>query len=416
MPNAAFYRAQIGENPVESGLNRLTASLIGIHERKLARARQAEMDRIAQEQEARAAQAAEDERQLKLFALKQQLEAAKPRGPSFASTQRAEVAPGKAPMDIPDTPEERAAFAATQPPPTPGPSITFAGETLQAPSASELQARQDEDFARKLVQEGQLAGARAEGGLITVPEGFGELSGKQIPATAFDALIRAQMGGGSTARPFEALFGGKPAMIDPETRQPIPGLEPIPPRAPVGTGVEGLSPTANRNLTGITTKFQADTVMAQAGQGATIKAIADQVLADPKSAPNQLKSLYILVKNLDPTSAVREGELSLAQATQSYQQQWGNVLDRVNQGVVIGPAAAAQLAQATKEIANLWDAAAQRRQKQYQAQAGVLGVGPQFDDYLSRFASPGAAPALAPAAGLAPETKAGIDALFSGGR
>src|SRR3972149_2882531 len=130
MPNAADYFAKIAatENPIEGDLSRLTQSLLGIHERKLARARQAEMDQLAHEQEARAAQASEDERQLKLFALKQQIEAQKPRPPTFASTQQAEVPPGKAPMDIPDTPEERASFAATQPAPAPGPSITFAGE------------------------------------------------------------------------------------------------------------------------------------------------------------------------------------------------------------------------------------------------------------------------------------------------
>jgi hypothetical protein len=97
-----------------------------------------------------------------------------------------------------------------------------------------------------------------------------------------------------------------------------------------------------------------------------------------------------LVKNLDPTSAVREGELHLANATQSYLQTWGNTWARLSEGRVIAPGSAVQLAQATKELTTMWNATAARKAKQYTAQAGVLGVGPQFQEYLSNFQGPGA--------------------------
>lgn len=150
-----------------------------------------------------------------------------------------------------------------------------------------------------------------------------------------------------------------------------------------GTG-NGLTPyQTGQAFIGISNKYQADPIINVALKGATAVAIADQVLADPKAAANQLKSLYILVKNLDPDSAVREGEISLANQTQSYFQQFGNTLARVSEGRVISPDAAIQLANATKELATAWNTTAARRQQQYTAQAGVAGVGDQFQQYLS---------------------------------
>ena len=64
---------------------------------------------------------------------------------------------------------------------------------------------------------------------------------------------------------------------------------------------------------------------------------------------------------------------------------YGNVLARIGQGRVMAPAAAVELAKATQEIAALWAEAGQRRTQQYKAQAGVLGIGPEFEDYLSSF-------------------------------
>jgi len=82
----------------------------------------------------------------------------------------------------------------------------------------------------------------------------------------------------------------------------------------------GMTTKQNQNFMTITNKFQADKTIGFAEKGVQTIAIADQVLANPGSAINQLKVLYSLVKALDPDSAVREGELDLAQSTQSYLQ------------------------------------------------------------------------------------------------
>ena len=137
----------------------------------------------------------------------------------------------------------------------------------------------------------------------------------------------------------------------------------------------------------ISDKYQADSIINQAIKGQTAVAIADQVIANPNSATSQLKSLYILVKNLDPDSAVREGELALANQTQSYLDKFKNTLARLDEGRVIAPDAAKALAEATKELAVAWNATAARRQQQYKSQADVAGVGDQFGGYLGGYQS-----------------------------
>lgn len=157
---------------------------------------------------------------------------------------------------------------------------------------------------------------------------------------------------------------------------------------PSQVGLDGtLNSKEQQMFLQITNKFQADSVMQQAGSGQIIRGIAGQVIANPDSAPNQLKSLYVLVKNLDPDSAVREGELALANSTQSYLQQFGNSLARINEGRVIDPQAAVDLANATLDIVTLWEQAAQRRKQQYQSQASTVSsnVGSSFSSYLGGF-------------------------------
>lgn len=150
----------------------------------------------------------------------------------------------------------------------------------------------------------------------------------------------------------------------------------------------GLTTQEKSQLKSITDKFQADGIMTSANAGKTAINIADMVIADPKSAGNQLITLYTLVKSLDPNSAVREGEISLAQETQSYLGKFRSSLEKINNGQVISPSAAVELAKATKRLANLWYEAGKRREGQYKSQADVLGVKDAFQKYLDNFERP----------------------------
>jgi len=148
-------------------------------------------------------------------------------------------------------------------------------------------------------------------------------------------------------------------------------------------GTNGLSTQQTQNFLRITDKFQADGVINTGQKAVSAVEIADRVIANPNSAGSQLSILYTLVKNLDADSAVREGELALAQQTQSYFGRFQNSFTRIEKGQIISPDAAVQLANETKELAKAWKAAATRREKQYKSQAQIAGIGDAFNQYIS---------------------------------
>lgn len=158
----------------------------------------------------------------------------------------------------------------------------------------------------------------------------------------------------------------------------------------------------NQSFLNISNRFQADPIMGVSTKGQAAKAIADQVIADPSKATNQMAALYMFVKNLDPDSAVREGETALAQRTQSYFDTFKASLTRLAAGQVLGPTTAKELAEATKRLIVAWDETASKRTKQYQSQADVTGVGEQFKRYRSGFETPQAPPAAPNASGADP--------------
>lgn len=147
-------------------------------------------------------------------------------------------------------------------------------------------------------------------------------------------------------------------------------------------GENGLNGKQTQNFIAITNKFQADPFINNAIKGQTAIQVANQVLADPGNAPNQLKALYTLVKSLDPDSAVREGELALAEKTQSYLQKFNTSITRISEGQIISPQAASDLATAAKELATAWVGTADKRTKQYKAQATGAGILDAFNEYL----------------------------------
>ena len=154
------------------------------------------------------------------------------------------------------------------------------------------------------------------------------------------------------------------------------------------TNGAGLSTQQNASFLRITDNFQKDELIKNTYKGISAIEIADQIIANPNSATNQLKSLYALVKNLDPDSAVREGEITLANQTQSYLQKWGTDLTRIFNGQVISPDTAKSLAVATKDLVKTWNESAKSREKQYKAQAKGAGIEDAFNEYISSSSVP----------------------------
>lgn len=144
----------------------------------------------------------------------------------------------------------------------------------------------------------------------------------------------------------------------------------------------GLNPKQTASFLSITTKYQDDALIKAFDKGQGLSAIADQVIKDPNSATNQLKALYGFVKNLDPDSAVREGEIGLANQTTSFLDRFKTSLTRVAEGQVLSPQAAKELALATKELVQGWEMGVKARKSRYISQAQGAGIGDAFSRYL----------------------------------
>jgi hypothetical protein len=135
----------------------------------------------------------------------------------------------------------------------------------------------------------------------------------------------------------------------------------------------------------IATKYTADTIVKQGQQAQVVYNLADTINANPEAPGNQLIALYTLVKNLDPDSAVREGELDLATKTNSFLGKFGDSLTRISEGRVLNPTATKELMRAAVALADEWKLAGQRREQQYASQAAVNGVSAPWNDYIQAF-------------------------------
>ncbi len=147
-----------------------------------------------------------------------------------------------------------------------------------------------------------------------------------------------------------------------------------------------LSPQQETRLNGIINTYSKDGIIQQGQQAQQIYNITDAIIANPNNPGNQLTALYTLVKNLDPDSAVREGELDLANKTNTFIGKYQDSLTRISTGRVLNPTATIELANAAQALADEWVNSAERRQTQYGSQANVFGLSDPFNTYLSGFA------------------------------
>lgn len=155
-------------------------------------------------------------------------------------------------------------------------------------------------------------------------------------------------------------------------------------RGPVSTALtdSGLNTRQTTNFLRISDNYNKSEIINNGIKATTLIEISDQVIANPGNAANQLKALYTLIKALDPDSAVREGEVVLAERTQSYLQTFEVALTKIFKGQVVHPDIAVQLATASKELASAWQDTSRRKTQTFQSQATVADVGPAFKQFL----------------------------------
>lgn len=146
-----------------------------------------------------------------------------------------------------------------------------------------------------------------------------------------------------------------------------------------------MTPQQYSRFMSITTKYQADTAINSALGADNYISIADRVIADPGNAASQISMLYTFVKALDPNSAVREGEISLANSTQSVLSKLQTNVEKINSGKAISSDAAKSIAEETKILVEGWKKLADKKTNMYRSQAVGAGVGDSFDAYTGRF-------------------------------
>lgn len=209
---------------------------------------------------------------------------------------------------------------------------------------------------------------------------------QQQALAAYNAALKEREYNAGLSQPVTLSAGAR--LVDPMTGRVIASA----PSASASTGGVGdqwnLTPAQEQKLLTITNNLQKNAVYAQGQQADYLRSVADAVIANPGNAGTQLMGLYTLVKSLDPQSAVREGELDLAQRTQSYLGQFGTALARISEGKILDPNSAVQLAQSTRQLADMWAQAGSRIKTQYEAQAKTIGLGEPFAYYMSQTYSP----------------------------
>ncbi len=156
----------------------------------------------------------------------------------------------------------------------------------------------------------------------------------------------------------------------------------------VNAGDYNLTTKQQTALLNITNKYSNDATINQGLSAIQIKNLTKAIDASPNSAGNQLIALYTLVKNLDPNSAVREGELDLAQRTNTYLGKFQDSLTKLSTGRILNPTALKELTAATNLLADEWVKTAQRRQNQFKSQANVFGLAEPFNDYVTGYENP----------------------------
>lgn len=148
------------------------------------------------------------------------------------------------------------------------------------------------------------------------------------------------------------------------------------------TGGGGLSGSQEVSLRMLENNVISDKIVNKAYEAQALMSNADRVLANPGDRTNQLVVLYSFIKALDPDSAVREGEVTLADAATSYLERFQTTITKLSKGQTINPKLAQELAQASKDLAKVRIDVADSKLRSYGAAAQSQGIGEQFSQFL----------------------------------
>lgn len=117
-----------------------------------------------------------------------------------------------------------------------------------------------------------------------------------------------------------------------------------------------------------------------------LKGSIDAIRKNPSDGATQLNLTYSYIQALDTyQSAVREGELALVNSIDSKIGALGNFITQIQNGQIVRPEVANQIADAAENIVKTIEGSAARKAKSFESQANTVGLGDAWKQYTGGF-------------------------------
>jgi hypothetical protein len=153
-----------------------------------------------------------------------------------------------------------------------------------------------------------------------------------------------------------------------------------------GGGTGGMTPGQISAFNTIVGKYNSSPLILASDRTIVLKNTIDQIKKTPDNAALQLNLVYSYVQALDTyQSAVREGELGLVNSIDSKIGQLQSSVQKIQNGQIVRPEVALQIADAASQLVNTISSAAQSKAKSFQAQANTIGIGDAWKQYMGGF-------------------------------
>jgi hypothetical protein len=152
------------------------------------------------------------------------------------------------------------------------------------------------------------------------------------------------------------------------------------------SGGQKLTAGQEQRLNSVINKYNSSPLVLASDRVPVLEGAIKSVRKDPGNAAQQLNLVYSYVQALDTyQSAVREGELNLVNSIDSKIGTYAGDIQKIQRGQIVRPEVAKQIADAAETIVKTIRDAAKSKSKSFAAQANVLGVGKEWDSYVSQF-------------------------------
>lgn len=151
-------------------------------------------------------------------------------------------------------------------------------------------------------------------------------------------------------------------------------------------GSGGLTSGQVNAFNSIVSKYNSSPLVQASDRTAVLTGTIKKVRENPSDGSQQLNLAYSYVQALDTyQSAVREGELGLVNSIDSKIGQLNNSVQQIQNGQIVRPEVALQIANAAESIVNTINSAAKQKAQSFSSQANVVGLGQYWNQYVSGF-------------------------------